>query len=147
MSSPAALCGPRFSSLGLLWALAMKMAVEEINQGSALLPGLRLGHDIFDTCSEPVVAMKHSLVFMAEAGSCDIAAYCDYSQYQPRVLAVVGPHSTELALITGKLLGFFLMPQVRPCLSPPHHHPPGSPRPHRDTPPLLAAAGQLRGQC
>ncbi|XP_015425165.1 PREDICTED: taste receptor type 1 member 3 [Myotis davidii] len=102
----------RFSSLGLLWALAMKMAVEEINRGSALLPGLRLGHDIFDTCSEPVVAMKSSLVFMAEAGSCDIAAYCDYSRYQPRVLAVVGPHSTELALITGKLFGFFLMPQV-----------------------------------
>nr|QED12504.1 taste receptor type 1 member 3 [Myotis davidii] len=102
----------RFSSLGLLWALAMKMAVEEINRGSALLPGLSLGHDIFDTCSEPVVAMKSSLVFMAEAGSCDIAAYCDYSQYQPRVLAVVGPHSTELALITGKLFGFFLMPQV-----------------------------------
>ncbi|XP_036163376.1 taste receptor type 1 member 3 isoform X2 [Myotis myotis] len=102
----------RFSSLGLLWALAMKMAVEEINRGSALLPGLRLGHDIFDTCSEPVVAMKPSLVFMAEAGSCDIAAYCDYSRYQPRVLAVVGPDSTELALITGKLFGFFLMPQV-----------------------------------
>lgn len=102
----------RFSSLGLLWALAMKMAVEEINRGSALLPGLRLGYDIFDTCSEPVVAMKPSLVFMARAGSSDVAAYCNYTQYQPRVLAVVGPHSTELALVTGKLFGFFLMPQV-----------------------------------
>ncbi|XP_059547574.1 taste receptor type 1 member 3 isoform X3 [Myotis daubentonii] len=102
----------RFSSLGLLWALAMKMAVEEINRGAALLPGLRLGHDIFDTCSEPVVAMQPSLAFMAEAGSCEIAAYCDYSRYQPRVLAVVGPHSTELALVTGKFFGFFLMPQV-----------------------------------
>ncbi|XP_008150034.2 taste receptor type 1 member 3 [Eptesicus fuscus] len=102
----------RLSSLGLLWALAMKMAVEEINRGSALLPGLRLGHDIFDTCSEPVVAMKPSLGFMAAAGSWDIAAYCDYARYQPRVLAVIGPHSTELALITGKLFGFFLMPQV-----------------------------------
>ncbi|XP_036316846.1 taste receptor type 1 member 3 isoform X4 [Pipistrellus kuhlii] len=102
----------RFSSLGLLWALAMMMAVEEINRGSALLPGLRLGHDIFDTCSEPVVAMKPSLGFMAEAGGRDVAAYCDYSRYQPRVLAVIGPHSTELALVTGKLFGFFLMPQV-----------------------------------
>ncbi|XP_016076771.1 PREDICTED: taste receptor type 1 member 3 [Miniopterus natalensis] len=102
----------RFSSLGLLWALAMKMAVEEINRGSTLLPGLRLGYDIFDTCSEPVVAMKPSLVFMARVGSCDIAAYCNYAQYQPRVLAVIGPHSTELALVTGKLFGFFLTPQV-----------------------------------
>ncbi|XP_054439763.1 taste receptor type 1 member 3 [Pteronotus mesoamericanus] len=102
----------RFSSLGLLWALAVKMAVEEINRGSALLPGLRLGYDFFDTCSEPVVAMKPSLMFMARAGSHHIAAYCDYAQYQPRVLAVIGPHSSELALVTGKLFGFFLMPQV-----------------------------------
>ncbi|KAM7097805.1 taste receptor type 1 member 3 [Molossus nigricans] len=102
----------RFSSLGLLWALAMKMAVEEINRGSTLLPGLRLGYDIFDTCSEPMVAMKPSLVFMTKAGSRDIAAHCDYTQYQPRVLAVIGPHSSELALVTGKLFSFFLMPQV-----------------------------------
>ena len=95
----------------------MKMAVEEINNGSALLPGLHLGYDLFDTCSEPVVAMKPSLMFMAKAGSCDIAAYCNYTQYQPRVLAVIGPHSSELALITGKFFSFFLMPQVRP---PPH---------------------------
>ncbi|KAI5947035.1 Taste receptor type 1 member 3 [Manis javanica] len=102
----------RFSVLGLLWALAMKMAVEEINNASALLPGVRLGYDLFDTCSEPVVAMKHSLTFVAKAGSHTIAAHCDYTQHQPRVLAVVGPHSSELALVTSKFFSFFLMPQV-----------------------------------
>ncbi|XP_006871826.1 PREDICTED: taste receptor type 1 member 3-like [Chrysochloris asiatica] len=102
----------RFSALGLLWALAVKMAVEEINNGSDLLPGLRLGYDLFDTCTEPVVAMKPCLVFLAKAGSLNIAAYCNYTQYQPRVLAVIGPHSSELALVTGKFFSFFLMPQV-----------------------------------
>ncbi|XP_004705553.1 taste receptor type 1 member 3 [Echinops telfairi] len=102
----------RFSALGLLWALAVKMAVEEINNGSDLLPGLRLGYDLFDTCAEPVVAMKPSLLFLAKAGSLNLAAYCNYTQYQPRVLAVIGPHSSELALITGKFFSFFLMPQV-----------------------------------
>ncbi|KAL2773481.1 taste receptor type 1 member 3 precursor, partial [Daubentonia madagascariensis] len=102
----------RFSSLGLLWALAMKMAVEEINNGSTLLPGLHLGYDLFDTCSEPVVAMKPSLMFLAKSGSRNIAAYCNYTHYQPRVLAVIGPHSSELALITGKFFSFFLVPQV-----------------------------------
>nr|BDR27238.1 Taste receptor type 1 member 3 [Neogale vison] len=109
---PNATVCTRFSSLGLLWALAVKMAVEEINNGSTLLPGLRLGCDLFDTCSEPVVAMKPSLMFMAKAGSCDVAASCNYTQYQPRVLAVIGPHSSELALLTGKFFSFFLMPQV-----------------------------------
>lgn len=94
--------------------MAMKMAVEEINNGSALLPGLRLGYDLFDTCSEPVVTMKPSLMFLAKVGSQSIAAYCNYTQYQPRVLAVIGPHSSELALITGKFFSFFLMPQVSP---------------------------------
>ncbi|XP_007943697.1 taste receptor type 1 member 3 [Orycteropus afer afer] len=102
----------RFSALGLLWALAVKMAVEEINNRPDLLPGLRLGYDLFDTCAEPLVAMKPSLVFLAKAGSRDIAAYCNYTQYQPRVLAVIGPYSSELALITGKFFSFFLMPQV-----------------------------------
>lgn len=121
---PAALRGPRFSSLGLLWALAVQMAVEEINNGSSLLPGLRLGYDFFDTCSEPIIAMKPSLLFMAKAGSSNIAAYCDYTQYQPRVLAVIGPHSSELALVTSKFFSFFLMPQVRPHLSCPPPPPP-----------------------
>ncbi|KAM5266881.1 taste receptor type 1 member 3 [Hipposideros larvatus] len=111
-TQPSTIQCTRFSSLGLLWALAVKMAVEEINRGSTLLPGLRLGYDLFDSCSEPVVAMKPSLMFMAEEGSHDVAAYCDYTGYQPRVLAVIGPHSSELAFVTGKFFGFFLMPQV-----------------------------------
>ncbi|XP_055984308.1 taste receptor type 1 member 3 [Sorex fumeus] len=102
----------RFSAVGLLWALAVKMAVEEINNSSALLPGLRLGYDLLDTCSEPMVTMKPSLKFLAGVGSCRVAAHCEYIRYRPRVLAVIGPHSSELALITGKFFGFFLMPQV-----------------------------------
>nr|XP_004657818.2 taste receptor type 1 member 3 [Jaculus jaculus] len=102
----------RFLSRGLFLVMAMKMAVEEINNRSSLLPGLNLGYDLFDTCLEPVVTMKPSLMFLAKAGSSSIAAYCNYTQYQPRVLAVIGPHSSELALITGKFFSFFLMPQV-----------------------------------
>ncbi|XP_051696442.1 taste receptor type 1 member 3 isoform X1 [Oryctolagus cuniculus] len=111
-AQPRGIVCPRFSALGLFLAMALKMAVEEINNGSALLPGLRLGYDLFDTCSDPMATMKPSLMFLAKEGSRDIAAYCDYTQYQPRVLAVIGPHSSELALITGKFFSFFLVPQV-----------------------------------
>ncbi|XP_027711171.1 ceramide-1-phosphate transfer protein isoform X1 [Vombatus ursinus] len=102
----------RFSAMGLLWALAMKMAIEEINNSSALLPGIHLGYDLYDTCTLPMVTMKPSLLFMSQIGSRDIGAYCNYTRYWPRVVAVIGPHSSELALMTGKLFGFFLMPQV-----------------------------------
>nr|XP_027803251.1 taste receptor type 1 member 3 [Marmota flaviventris] len=109
---PSGIVCTRFSSLGLFLVMAVKMAVEEINNSSTLLPGLHLGYDLFDTCSEPMATMKPSLMFLAEAGNSSIAAYCNYTQYQPRVLAVIGPHSSELALITGKFFSFFLMPQV-----------------------------------
>uniref|UniRef100_A0A8D2AHH1 Taste receptor type 1 member 3 n=1 Tax=Sciurus vulgaris TaxID=55149 RepID=A0A8D2AHH1_SCIVU len=111
-TQPNGIVCTRFSSLGLFLAMAVKMAVEEINNSSTLLPGLYLGYDLFDTCSEPMATMKPSLTFLAEAGNGSIAAYCNYTQYQPRVLAVIGPHSSELALITGKFFSFFLMPQV-----------------------------------
>ena len=110
-------CGRRLSAPGLLWALAVMMAVEEINNASTLLPGLRLGYDLFDTCSEPVIAMKPSLVFMAKVGSRSIGAYCDYTQYQPRVLAVIGPYSSEVALVTGKFFSWSLVSRR-------HHLPP-----------------------
>ncbi|XP_015357014.1 taste receptor type 1 member 3 [Marmota marmota marmota] len=109
---PSGIVCTRFSSLGLFLVMAVKMAVEEINNSSTLLPGLHLGYDLFDTCSEPMATMKPSLMFLAEAGNRSIAAYCNYTQYQPRVLAVIGPHSSELALVTGKFFSFFLMPQV-----------------------------------
>ncbi|KAM5248750.1 taste receptor type 1 member 3 [Ctenodactylus gundi] len=111
-TQPSSIVCTRFTSIGLFLVMAMKMAVEEINNSSTLLPGLQLGYDLFDTCSEPVVTMKPSLMFLAKEGGSSIAAYCDYRQYQPRVLAVIGPHSSELALTTGKFFSFFLMPQV-----------------------------------
>ena len=118
------------------------MAVEEINSGSTLIPGLRLGYDLLDTCWEPVVAMKPGLVFMAEAGSRSVAAYCDYMQYQPHVLAVIGPHSSEVALVTGKFFSFFLMPHVRPPARVPAPARLGSPCVRS----CLGPAGQLRRQ-
>lgn len=144
MQPPAALCGFRFSSLGLFLAMAVKMAVEEINNSSTLLPGLHLGYDLFDTCSEPMATMRPSLMFLAEAGNGSIAAYCNYTQYQPRVLAVIGPHSSELALITGKFFSFFLMPQVGPLSSvPPWALPEGALTPGVSWPPQVSYGASM----
>ncbi|KAG8505490.1 Taste receptor type 1 member 3, partial [Galemys pyrenaicus] len=107
----------RVSSLGLLWALVAKMAVEEINNGTSLLPGLSLGHELWDACVELAGGVRSSLAFLAGAGGACHAS-CNYSQHQPWVLAVVGPHSSELALVTGKAFGLFLVPQVDPLPCP-----------------------------
>ncbi|KAJ7306407.1 hypothetical protein JRQ81_009755 [Phrynocephalus forsythii] len=97
---------------GLIWALGMKLAVEEINNSTTLLPGITLGYDIYDTCQEPMVALRPSMLFLSRAGTHSIRVLCNYTDYKTRVLAVIGPHDSELATVTAKLFSFFLVPQV-----------------------------------
>uniref|UniRef100_A0A8D0BPX2 Taste receptor type 1 member 3 n=1 Tax=Salvator merianae TaxID=96440 RepID=A0A8D0BPX2_SALMN len=102
----------RLYAAGLIWALGMKFAVEEINNSTTLLPGIELGYDIYDTCREPVMALQPSLLFVTKAGTSSIGVTCNYTDYQTRVMAIIGPHNSELSMVTAKLFGFFLIPQV-----------------------------------
>ncbi|NXK92909.1 TS1R3 protein, partial [Formicarius rufipectus] len=97
---------------GLIWALGMKFAIDEINNSSSLLPGVTLGYDIYDTCFEPLVALQPSLLFLTRNGTTGIGILCNYTDYQPRVTAVIGPHKSGLCLATAKLFSSFLIPQV-----------------------------------
>lgn len=105
---------PRLFTDGLIWALAMRFTIEQINNSSVLLPGVTLGYDMCDTCFEPLVALQPSLLFLTRNGTRAIGVLCDYSEYQPRVTAVIGPHKSDLCLLTAKLFSSFLIPQVRP---------------------------------
>ncbi|RLV87396.1 hypothetical protein DV515_00015746 [Chloebia gouldiae] len=89
----------------------MTFAIEQINNSSSVLPGLRLGYELHDSCSEPLVALRPSLLFLARRGSSGIALLRNYSEYQPRVTAVIGPHSSDLCLLTARLFSSFLIPQ------------------------------------
>ncbi|XP_060115584.1 taste receptor type 1 member 3-like [Heteronotia binoei] len=102
----------RIYTAGLIWALGMTFAVEEINNSTTLLPGIKLGYDIYDDCMESIIALQSSLLFLTKAGSNSVGVLCNYTDYHPRVLAVIGPHSSELCTVTAKLFSFFLMPQV-----------------------------------
>nr|XP_056721421.1 taste receptor type 1 member 3-like [Euleptes europaea] len=102
----------RVYTAGLIWALGMKFAVEEINNSTELLPGIELGYDIYDNCLEPIVTLQPSLLFLTQTGTSSIGILCNYTDYRTRVLAVIGPHSSELCTITAKLFGFFRIPQV-----------------------------------
>ncbi|NXI45398.1 TS1R3 protein, partial [Galbula dea] len=97
---------------GLIWALGMKFAIEQINNSTSLLPGIQLGYEMYDTCFEPVVALQPSLLFLTQQDTGGIGVLCNYTQYQPRVTAVIGPHKSDLCLVTAKLFSFFLIPQV-----------------------------------
>ncbi|NXJ37928.1 TS1R3 protein, partial [Ciconia maguari] len=111
-SEPTLVVCERLFVGGLIWALGMKFAIDQINNSTSLLPGVRLGYDMYDTCFEPLAALQPSLLFLTQNGTTGIGVLCNYSDYQPRVTAVIGPHKSDLCLVTAKLFSFFLIPQV-----------------------------------
>ena len=97
---------------GLGLALVMKYAVDEINANQTLLPGIKLGYEIYDTCGHSSVLVKPTLSFLTEKSINALSVECNYTDYETSISAVIGPFTSEMVSVIGKLLGFFLMPQV-----------------------------------
>lgn len=82
---------------------AMKLAVEEINNHTgSLLPGVMLGYQMYDTCSESASILA----------SLDVLNHWSSSQTEPKPVAVIGPDSSSNTFTPATLLGAFLIPQV-----------------------------------
>ncbi|XP_068598905.1 taste receptor type 1 member 3 [Brachionichthys hirsutus] len=97
---------------GLGLSLVMKYAVDEINANPVLLPGIKLGYEIHDTCRQSAVIAKATLSFLTAKSDNVLPVKCNYTNYETIVSAVIGPYSSEMVSVVGKLLGFFLMPQI-----------------------------------
>ena len=100
------------NSYGLALSLVMKFSVDYINADPSVLPGVRLGFETYDTCRQPAVIMKPTLLFLSEGSTEEVAVRCNYTDYATRVVAIVGPYTSEMVSVVSKLLGFFLIPQV-----------------------------------
>ncbi|XP_052019552.1 G-protein coupled receptor family C group 6 member A isoform X2 [Apodemus sylvaticus] len=96
-----------------LQTLAMIHSIEMINN-STLLSGVKLGYEIYDTCTEVTAAMAATLRFLSKL-NCSretVIFQCDYSSYMPRVKAVVGAGYSEISMAVSRMLNLQLMPQV-----------------------------------
>ena len=51
----------KYNPPGLMWIVSMMFALDEINNSSVLLPNMRLGYRIFDTCNTIETAVKETL--------------------------------------------------------------------------------------
>ncbi|XP_037700313.1 G-protein coupled receptor family C group 6 member A isoform X3 [Choloepus didactylus] len=96
-----------------LQTLAMIHSIEMINN-STLLPGVKLGYEIYDTCTEVTVAMAAALRFLSKFNSSKetVEFKCNYSSYTPRVKAVIGAGYSEITIAISRMLNLELMPQV-----------------------------------
>ncbi|XP_045398257.1 G-protein coupled receptor family C group 6 member A isoform X3 [Lemur catta] len=96
-----------------LQTLAMIHSIEMINN-STLLSGVKLGYEIYDTCTEVTVAMAAALRILSKF-NCSretVEFQCDYSSYIPRVKAVIGSGYSEITMAVSRMLNLQLMPQV-----------------------------------
>ncbi|XP_078496509.1 taste receptor type 1 member 3-like [Lissotriton helveticus] len=94
--------------------LAMRFAIEQINNSSHLLPNITLGYEIHDICSDNLVAMRSALLFATAqpSGELGVEIRCNYTEHMPRVLAVIGPGSSEICIVLARIFSFFAIPQV-----------------------------------
>uniref|UniRef100_A0A8C4U7B5 G-protein coupled receptor family C group 6 member A n=1 Tax=Falco tinnunculus TaxID=100819 RepID=A0A8C4U7B5_FALTI len=101
-----------------LQTLAMIHAIEMINN-STLLSGVTLGYEIYDTCAEVTKAMASALRFLSKFNSSeDVVEFkCNYSDYIPRIKAVIGATYSEVSMAVSRLLALQLIPQVSPASS------------------------------
>uniref|UniRef100_A0A3Q0T2X1 G-protein coupled receptors family 3 profile domain-containing protein n=1 Tax=Amphilophus citrinellus TaxID=61819 RepID=A0A3Q0T2X1_AMPCI len=89
---------------------AMAFAIEEINNNTELLPGIRLGYQIYDTCLSVSVTV-HVAFQLLNSFSPLFYIGNNCSQFG-RVMAVVGETGSTPSISMSRILGTFSIPQV-----------------------------------
>lgn len=70
----------RLQTLPLQYVYSMVFALEEINRSPNLLPGLKLGYHIRDSCALPTWALRGAMTLVGgESATCDSESVADLS--------------------------------------------------------------------
>ncbi|XP_063348592.1 extracellular calcium-sensing receptor-like [Pelmatolapia mariae] len=112
------------------WMMTMVFAVEEINRNSSLLPGVKLGYRIMDSCNHIHNSLQalYSLLTHSEAVSKIKARQSSTCLYYSPVPAVIGLASSSPTRAVAHTLGPFNIPLVSyfatcTCLTDKHLYP------------------------
>ncbi|CAI5693474.1 unnamed protein product [Oreochromis niloticus] len=119
-----------FHERAFRWMITMVFAVEEINSNSSLLPGVKLGYRIMDSCNHIHNSLQalYSLLTHSEAVSKIKARQSSTCLYYSPVPAVIGLASSSPTRAVAQTLGPFNIPLVSyfatcTCLTDKHLYP------------------------
>ena len=99
----------------LRFSRAMIFAIEEINNSTDLLPGIRLGYQIHDSCASVTVTVH--VAFQLSNGQDPVfhtGANCSRSAM---VMGVVGESGSTPSISMSRIIGSFNIPQVNILIS------------------------------
>ncbi|XP_019222791.2 extracellular calcium-sensing receptor-like [Oreochromis niloticus] len=105
---------------------AMVFAIEEINNSTELLPGIRLGYQIYDSCASVSMTVHLAFQFL---NSLDLVFHTGKTCSQSgMVMAVVGESGSTPSISMSRIISPFNIPQVSPsatctCLSDKQQYP------------------------
>ncbi len=88
----------------------MVFAIEEINNSTELLPGIKLGYQIHDSCTSVPVAVH--VAFQLSNGLDPVFYTGDNCSQSGMVMAVVGESWSTASIAMSRIIGPFNIPQV-----------------------------------
>ncbi|KAM9318715.1 extracellular calcium-sensing receptor-like [Pholidichthys leucotaenia] len=111
----------------LKYMYAMAIAVEEINRNNTLLPGVRMGYRVFDSCTRYPWALQGAFSLAGGlAQSCNLADSTRYSETynQPRETTgvqtspvIIGTAASTTGVMLSRILGPLSLPIISPLAS------------------------------
>uniref|UniRef100_A0A3B3VCS0 Extracellular calcium-sensing receptor-like n=1 Tax=Poecilia latipinna TaxID=48699 RepID=A0A3B3VCS0_9TELE len=96
----------RFDPRAFRWVQTMRLAVEEINESTELLPNHTLGYKIFDSCAYPLTGQRAALAVLNGLSEAD-SPMCSGSS---PMLTVIGESGSAQSIVVSRLLRPFRIP-------------------------------------
>ncbi|XP_030599495.1 extracellular calcium-sensing receptor-like [Archocentrus centrarchus] len=103
-------CKGSIISSELHFSRAMVFAIEEINNSTELLPGIRLGYKIYDSCASVPVAVHVAFQFLNTFDS--VLSTGNNCSQSGMVMAVVGDSGSTTSISMSRVISSFNIPQV-----------------------------------
>ena len=100
----------RIESRELRFSRAMVFAIEEINNSTELLPGIKLGYQIHDSCASVPLTML--VAFQLSNGLEPVFYTGNNCSQSGVVMAIVGESGSTPSISMARIIGSFNIPQV-----------------------------------